>query len=67
MSNSFPFQKPDELQEWYYNIEQANRNNVFCHCRACDYEWVDSSKYVMCKKCSSKEIETISCWQFPDD
>lgn len=43
MLNSFPFQEPDELQNWYQNIEQANRNNIFCHCRACNYEWIDSS------------------------
>ncbi|MEH1808108.1 hypothetical protein [Nostoc sp.] len=47
--------------------EMANRNNIFCHCRSCSYEWVDSVMDAVCGKCSSKDIEHISCWQFPDD
>jgi hypothetical protein len=56
---------PDELKEWFANLEEANRYNVFCHCRRCGREWVDSSFDAVCQ-CGSKEVERISCWQFPD-
>jgi len=53
-----------ELKEWQQSLEEANRHNVFCHCRACDYEWV-ASKPEPCV-CGSKSVEHIACWQFPD-
>lgn len=56
-----------ELQEWQAKIETANRNNIFCHCRACNTEWIDSSLEAICRYCRSKDVEHISCWQFPDD
>ncbi len=31
-----------ELKEWRQSLEEADRHNIFCHCRACDYEWVAS-------------------------
>ncbi len=58
---------PLELRQWQLNIEEANRNNIFCHCHSCGYEWVDSQTGVQCKKCGSIKVESISCWQFPDD
>jgi Zn finger protein HypA/HybF involved in hydrogenase expression len=59
--------EPDELQEWRSQIEIANRNNIFCHCRSCHAEWIDSSFEANCKQCGSQDVERISCWQFPDD
>lgn len=56
----------DELHNWQLNIAEANRNNIFCHCRQCGYEWVDSVEEVSCDRCGSKNIEQIACWQFPD-
>jgi hypothetical protein len=56
-----------ELQEWRSKIEIANRNNIFCHCRTCNAEWVDSSFEAACRYCGSTDVEHISCWQFPDD
>lgn len=67
MSKAFPFENNSDLTQWHQGIENANRNNIFCHCRACGHEWADSSFDVTCPKCSSKNIESISCWQFPDD
>ncbi|MBZ8181178.1 hydrogenase maturation nickel metallochaperone HypA [Oscillatoria salina] len=55
------------LREWQEKIHTANRKNIFCHCRDCDSEWVDSSFEVVCSQCGSKNVESISCWQFPDD
>ncbi len=55
---------PEELQEWQRGIEEANRNNVLCHCRECDREWV-TSRPEPCQ-CGSRRIEHILCWQFPD-
>lgn len=56
---------PDELRQWQANIEMANRNNILCHCRQCDREWVASER-VPCT-CGSRRVEYIICWQFPDD
>jgi hypothetical protein len=67
MSDCFPFTNPDQLHQWHEGILDANRNNIFCHCRACGYEWMDSSAEATCVKCSSKDVESISAWQFPDD
>ncbi len=55
----------EELQEWHRGIAEANRNNVFCHCRGCEAEWVASSPKP-CLTCGGKDIEFILCWQFPD-
>lgn len=66
MSNNNQNPKIDNLEEWHFNINMANRNNIFCHCRRCHAEWVDSSFEAMCN-CGSKDVERISCWQFPDD
>ncbi|WP_071588429.1 hypothetical protein ACF3DV_00960 [Chlorogloeopsis fritschii PCC 9212] len=67
MSDSFPFSDYSQLREWHSGIQTANRNNIFCHCRSCGYEWVDSSTKAVCTQCGSKDVEHISCWQFPDD
>ena len=59
----------DELlfAQWRSKISIANRNNIFCHCHQCEEEWIDSTFEVKCIKCGSSKVETISCWQFPDD
>ena len=67
MSDYFPFQNDSQLREWHQGIHMANRNNIFCHCRSCGYEWVDSLTDIVCNQCGSKDVEKISCWQFPDD
>jgi hypothetical protein len=54
-----------ELQQWQAGLAEANRNNILCHCKRCDYEWVASSDDVPCP-CGSREVEYIACWQFPD-
>ncbi len=66
MSEAFSEQDISELRQWRLNIEDANRNNIFCHCRTCGAEWVDSSFDAACS-CGSSDVEHISCWQFPDD
>ncbi|WAL61241.1 hypothetical protein [Thermocoleostomius sinensis] len=64
--NHFPAQlNPDELREWQLKIEVANRHNIWCHCRQCDREWI-ASKPSVCE-CGSAQVESIACWQFPDD
>jgi len=55
------------LEAWRLKIEVANHNNIFCHCRSCGYEWVDSSEDAICSNCGSKSVHKILCWQFPDD
>ncbi|NWF61740.1 MAG: hypothetical protein HXY43_21405 [Fischerella sp.] len=67
MSDSFPFTNPEQQRQWHQGIKDANRNNIFCHCHACGYEWMDSSAEAKCVKCGSKNVESISAWQFPDD
>ena len=54
------------ISKWQEKIKIANRNNIFCHCRNCNNEWVDSSFDATCSHCGSLNIERISCWQFPD-
>lgn len=54
-----------ELTEWQRCLAEANRNNVFCHCRQCGDEWVASEAEV-CHRCGSSDVEAIACWQFPD-
>ncbi|MEM1308428.1 MAG: hypothetical protein AAF892_14175 [Cyanobacteria bacterium P01_D01_bin.71] len=56
----------EELRQWRFGLMQADDNNVLCHCHSCDREWVASSHEVKCA-CGSTSVETISCWQFPDD
>ncbi|MEH2293014.1 hypothetical protein [Nostoc sp.] len=67
MSDNLPFQNPDQLQQWHQGIKDTNHNNIFCHCRTCGYEWMDSVFDIKCVKCNSKDVESISSWQFPDD
>jgi len=55
----------EELRRWRFGLQQADDNNVLCHCRECDREWVESSHQVRCT-CGSRNVESISCWQFPD-
>ncbi|TVQ48132.1 MAG: hypothetical protein EA365_01670 [Gloeocapsa sp. DLM2.Bin57] len=66
MSNFSDQLKPEERQKWLNKIAKANQNNIFCHCRDCDWEWVDSDLGNNCR-CGSFNIERIACWQFPDD
>ncbi|MEM8544502.1 MAG: hypothetical protein AAGF66_11020 [Cyanobacteria bacterium P01_H01_bin.119] len=54
----------EDLRQWQAGLAEANRNNIFCHCRDCDREWVASSE-VPCP-CGSPRVEYIACWQFPD-
>lgn len=57
---------PEELQQWQFGLMQANLNNVLCHCRQCDREWMASTLDAPCE-CGSQNVESIACWQFPDD
>lgn len=66
MSENFTKEDISEFGEWRVKIEVANRNNIFCHCRTCGAQWVDSSFDAVCS-CGSSKVERISCWQFPDD
>ncbi|MEM9979327.1 MAG: hypothetical protein AAF808_16985 [Cyanobacteria bacterium P01_D01_bin.2] len=54
-----------ELAEWQRCLAQANYNNVLCHCRQCNEEWVASGPET-CRHCGSTRVESIACWQFPD-
>ncbi|MEM9907560.1 MAG: hypothetical protein AAF921_21320, partial [Cyanobacteria bacterium P01_D01_bin.44] len=54
-----------ELQQWQFAIAQANYNNILCHCKQCDLEWVASTEETPCQ-CGSHRVEHIACWQFPD-
>jgi len=54
------------IKQWQRKIEFASHNNIFCHCRDCGEEWVDSQEEVSCGQCESKNVEQIRCWQFPD-
>ncbi|MDX2214623.1 MAG: hypothetical protein SFY66_15135 [Oculatellaceae cyanobacterium bins.114] len=65
MSESDSLFTPQELHEWQLALAEADRHNIFCHCRQCDREWVASTQ-VACT-CGSTTIEYIACWQFPDD
>jgi len=65
-NNDLPQQlSPEELAEWRRRFDEANRANVFCHCRQCDEEWV-ASKKEPCHHCGSLNVQAIACWQFPD-
>ena len=55
------------LAQWQAKIATANQHNIFCHCRLCQAEWIDSSEETVCKQCGTNNVECISCWQFPDD
>lgn len=57
----------DLLETWRSKIKVADRNNIFCHCRDCEAEWVTSAWDAPCPSCGSHNVERISCWQFPDD
>lgn len=56
---------PEELERWQFGLAQANLNNVLCHCRQCDREWMASVEGEPCL-CGSRRVESIACWQFPD-
>jgi hypothetical protein len=66
MSETFSEEDRLELRQWKSKIDVANHNNIFCHCRTCEAEWVDSCFDAVCS-CGSSDVERISCWQFPDD
>lgn len=66
MSDSRPQTDIFALSYWQEQIQLANQHNIFCKCRSCGKEWVDSSANAACS-CGSKQVERISCWQFPDD
>ena len=36
MSEIPPQFTPSELQDWQQSLEEANRHNIFCHCRECE-------------------------------
>ncbi len=57
---------PEELRQWQAGLAEASRNNVLCHCRRCDREWMASAAGMPCD-CGSTHVECIACWQFPDD
>ncbi|MEM6836745.1 MAG: hypothetical protein AAF609_07795 [Cyanobacteria bacterium P01_C01_bin.120] len=65
MSESSSHFTSEELRQWRFGLTQADDNNVLCHCRRCDREWIGSSHQAQCI-CGSTRVETISCWQFPD-
>jgi len=56
---------PDELAAWQRTLEVANWRNILCHCRQCDREWVASQEEPC--TCGSRSVQSIACWQFPDD
>jgi hypothetical protein len=64
MSSQFT---PEELHQWQLALAAANRNNIWCHCKNCDAEWVSSDEQGSCLTCGSDRVERILCWQFPDD
>ena len=61
-----PALEPQERALWRDRIREANRHNIFCCCRACKYEWVDSLEDAACPTCGCDRVERIPCWQFPD-
>ncbi len=67
--NSAPltYLTPQELTQWQATLAEADRHNIFCHCHGCGYEWVSSQVETICSQCSGRKIESIACWQFPDD
>ncbi len=67
MSDSQSERDASRMDAWRRKIKTANRNNIFCHCHQCGFEWVDSVWDAECGECGSLEVERISCWQFPDD
>lgn len=56
---------PSDLEEWQSRLQEANRHNVFCHCKQCGAEWIASDPEPC--GCGSYQVEHILCWQFPDD
>jgi hypothetical protein len=80
-TNSAPptYLTPQELTQWQAALAEADRHNIFCHCHSCGYEWVSSqripehpqiterSRSAECPQCKGSKIESIACWQFPDD
>jgi len=70
MAASSPAGPPDRdralIKHWQGMVHRADRNNVFCQCRHCQYEWVASARTASCPQCASPDVERIACWQFPD-
>ncbi|MBF2097744.1 MAG: hypothetical protein IGQ88_05130 [Gloeomargaritaceae cyanobacterium C42_A2020_066] len=58
---------PDSLIAWQAAVAEADRVNIFCHCHTCGYEWVTSVHQPPCPQCGGERVESIACWQFPDD
>ena len=56
MSEPLSQQDISEIRDWQQKIAIANRNNIFCHCRTCGYEWVDSTFDAICPTCASKKV-----------
>ena len=44
----------EELFQWQMALAEANRNNILCHCKQCDLEWVSSSDDVPCENVFEK-------------
>ena len=64
----------EELQQWQLSLEEANRHNIWCHCRECDFEWGPLPKSLANVVASGWSILPVgnsqmisACWQFPDD
>ncbi|MEN9216046.1 MAG: hypothetical protein Q6K90_01835 [Gloeomargarita sp. HHBFW_bins_162] len=62
-----PILNEHEQALWHQTLDQLNRHNLYCACRQCGYEWVDSQMNVVCSQCGSSQVQIIPCWQFPDD
>ncbi|MFZ9736962.1 MAG: hypothetical protein ACO3EZ_03030 [Prochlorotrichaceae cyanobacterium] len=63
--SSIPKLSPDQQRLWTGILNDLNQNNILCHCRHCDREWVSSAPEPCI--CGSSAVECLSCWQFPDD
>jgi hypothetical protein len=61
-----PHLTPTEYAQWQATLAEASRNNIWCHCRQCDREWVASTTAETCT-CGSQNIQYVHCWMFPDD
>lgn len=67
MSDPRQYLTQEELEIWHSEISRISQNNIFCHCQTCQAQWVSSSAAIVCLKCGSHRVESIACWQFPDD
>ena len=55
------------IQQWQQKVETADQHNILIHCKDCDQEWVSSQEEGVCHYCGRQNLESIRCWQFPDD